>query len=112
MGGYLAPSWHLLLHNGVDSLSLSHIGQQLCQKLVSDHMWQQMLSVSMVGTQARYPQTFRVLQMRWPAKGCRRLFIVGSVQTLGSFGNHLHLCFVNHCIGREHSKDLLQGYRI
>lgn len=103
MGGYSAPSWHLLLHNGIDSLSLSHTGQQLCQKLVSDHMWQQMLSVSTVGTQARYPQAIRVLWMHWPAKGCRGSFIPGSFQTLGSFGNHLHLCFVNHCVGRERS---------
>lgn len=32
MGGYSAPSWYRLLHNGVDSLSLSHTGQQLCPK--------------------------------------------------------------------------------
>lgn len=70
MGGYSAPSWYLSLHNGVDSLSLSHTGQQLCQKLVSDHTWQQMLSVSVVNIRASYHQAFEVLRVHWPAKGC------------------------------------------
>lgn len=100
MGDYLAPSWHLLLHNGIDALSLSHTGQHLCQKLVSNHMWQQTVSASTVGAREHHPQAFRAVRMRWPLKGCGGSFIPGSFQTLARFGNHLHLCLVNHCIGR------------
>lgn len=76
MDGYLAPRQCLALHNGFDNLNLSHTRQELCQKLGSDHMWQQMLPVRVVGTWVCYCQAHSVLQMHWLVKMCRRSSIL------------------------------------
>lgn len=98
MDGYLAPRQCLALHNGFDNLNLSHTRQELCQKLGSDHMWQQMLPVRVVGTWVCYCQAHSVLQMHWLVKMCRRSSILPwLISGLGKLWKTFSpLFFLNH----------------
>lgn len=81
VGGYSASSWHLLLHNGIDSAS--HTGEQLCQKLVSNPMWQQMLSAKCGGHPGMSPLSLQGSADALGSEGMRRVIHPGLVSDLG-----------------------------